>query len=213
MAKKKSFEMKLKEINEKLSRISADTENARNASESIEPATENSSAAPDSTPTPAPRRQSPKHPPGLPIPRAYGEYKYPFEYSPIREATVIESVEPASRQGWIQAQGDITTSRESTESVTTVEDASQQPQTMSPREQGPLMTSEQRPMLTPQNISLSQRPDSMSPSQQPQCMSPSEQRLLATDMQGQSSAMPISISISPNPINKIETTQPRRSKR
>ncbi|OGE48784.1 hypothetical protein PENARI_c026G05938 [Penicillium arizonense] len=56
MAKKKSFEMKLKEINENLSRMSADTENARNASESIELATESSSAALDTTPTPAPRR-------------------------------------------------------------------------------------------------------------------------------------------------------------
>jgi hypothetical protein len=82
MAKKKSFEMKLKEINENLSRMSADTENARNASESIEPATESSSAAPGTTPTPAPHRQSQKHPPGLPIPRAHGEYKYPFEYEP-----------------------------------------------------------------------------------------------------------------------------------
>ncbi|KAJ6010137.1 hypothetical protein N7522_005153 [Penicillium canescens] len=98
IAKKKAFEMKLREINENLSRMSADTENARNASESIEPATESSSAALDTTPTPAPRRQSPKHPRGLPIPRAHGEYKYPFEYeSPIRQRTIIESVEPASR--------------------------------------------------------------------------------------------------------------------
>ncbi|KAJ6038386.1 DNA polymerase family B domain-containing protein [Penicillium canescens] len=92
IAKKKASEIKLREINENLSRMSADTENARNASESIEPATESSSAALDTTPTPAPRRQSPKHPRGLPIPRAHGEYKYPFEYeSPIRQRTIIES--------------------------------------------------------------------------------------------------------------------------
>jgi hypothetical protein len=94
MTKKKSFEIKLKEINKNLLRISANTENARNASESVEPPTESSSATLDTTLIPAPRRQSPKYPPGLSIPRAYSEYKYLFEYeNPIREATVIESVE------------------------------------------------------------------------------------------------------------------------
>ena len=62
----------------------------------------------------------------------------------------------------------------------------------------------------------SQQAPSMTPSEQalrePPSKSPSEP-LLATDMQGESSAVPISISSSPDPINTIVPTQPRRSKR
>jgi hypothetical protein len=95
IAKRTSIERKLQEINETLQRIDANTlENAGNESESVEPATETSSAEPDSTPIPMPIRQ----PERTPTP-AHAQYKYPFEYeNPIRESTVIESVEQASRQ-------------------------------------------------------------------------------------------------------------------
>jgi hypothetical protein len=181
IAKKASIERKLQEINETLRRIDTNTlENAGNESESVEPATETSSAEPDSTPTPMLVRQPIRQAARTPHPPAHAQYKYPFEYeNPIRRSSIIDSVEPASRQ-------ESTESGENTESVTVVEDASQQAQSISPRYQA----------------------QSMTPSDQSQSMPPLEQ---PPPSKGQSSTVPISISSTPDPISTIAPV--RRSRR
>ena len=103
VAKKASIENRLREINETLRRIDEyDSEIARNESESIEPATE-ASVEPDSTLTPLPIRQQAHRPESTSLP-AHAQYEYPFEYeNPIRERTIIESVEPVSRDRSLEA--------------------------------------------------------------------------------------------------------------
>ena len=97
VTKKASIKNRLREINKTLRRIDEyDSEIARNKSESIELATE-ASVEPNSTLTPLPIRQQAHRLESTSLP-TYAQYEYPFKYeNPIRERTIIESVEPVSR--------------------------------------------------------------------------------------------------------------------